>query len=145
MHLVIIDELPFCAGLLHQSCTWKTWSASLAEVCRKLSPSENRCGHDRFGTTSFSVAEPADEADFQTPTAKFLLYHMERHQEREIEIRPFLFMPIYLPIQPPSTVRISPLMYPLARLARNTTLPLKSSGVPHLAAGILARMLSALA
>jgi len=50
----------------------------------------------------------------------------------------------YLPIHPPSTVRISPLTYPLALLAKNTTLPLKSSGFPHRPAGILDKMLSAL-
>lgn len=50
---------------------------------------------------------------------------------------------IYLPIHPPSTVTSSPLTYALAALARNTTTPLKSSGLPHRPAGILLRMLSA--
>lgn len=45
---------------------------------------------------------------------------------------------VYRPIQPPSTVTISPDTYPLARLARKTTGPLKSSGFPHRPAGIRA-------
>lgn len=43
----------------------------------------------------------------------------------------------YLPIHPPSTTKHSPLTYPLAFSdAKNTTGPLKSSGLPHLPAGI---------
>lgn len=45
---------------------------------------------------------------------------------------------------PPSTVRTSPLTYRLARLARYTIEPLKSSGRPHRPAGIRSRMLFAL-
>jgi hypothetical protein len=51
---------------------------------------------------------------------------------------------LYRPIHPPSTVTISPLTYALAGLANQTTTPLKSSGVPHLPAGILSKMLFAL-
>lgn len=51
---------------------------------------------------------------------------------------------IYLPIHPPSTVSTSPLTYALAALPKKTTAPLKSSGAPHLPAGIRLRILSAL-
>lgn len=47
----------------------------------------------------------------------------------------------YLPIHPPSTTNTCPLTYALAFPAKNTTLPLKSSGTPHLPAGILSLML----
>lgn len=56
-----------------------------------------------------------------------------------------LYTHSYLPIQPPSTVITSPLTYPLPLLARNTTAPLKSSGLPHRPAGILSNILFALA
>jgi hypothetical protein len=49
----------------------------------------------------------------------------------------------YRPIHPPSTVTTSPLTYALAGLANQTTAPLKSSGLPHLPAGIRANMLFA--
>lgn len=44
--------------------------------------------------------------------------------------------PDYLPIHPPSTTSVCPLTYPPPLPARNTTGPLKSSGTPHLPAGI---------
>lgn len=51
----------------------------------------------------------------------------------------------YLPIHPPSTTRTCPDTYALDWLAKNTTLPLKSSGTPHLPAGILSLILFNLA
>lgn len=47
----------------------------------------------------------------------------------------------YRPIHPPSTTRTCPLTYALLLLAKNTTLPLKSSGTPHRPAGILSLIL----
>jgi hypothetical protein len=54
-------------------------------------------------------------------------------------------MDIHLPIHPPSTTRTCPDTYALDLLAKNTTLPLKSSGTPHLPAGILSLILLNLA
>lgn len=50
----------------------------------------------------------------------------------------------YRPIHPPSTVTTSPVTYALARLAKKSVTPLKSSGVPQRPIGILAKILPAL-
>ena len=48
---------------------------------------------------------------------------------------------LYLPIQPPSTTNTCPLTYALALAAKYTVVPPKSSGFPHLPAGILSLIL----
>jgi len=58
------------------------------------------------------------------------------HYPQDCQRRP------HLPIQPPSTTSVCPLTYPLALLARYTAVPLKSSGLPHRAAGMRALMLA---
>jgi hypothetical protein len=63
------------------------------------------------------------------------------HQKKKINHKKLNHRPIH----PPSTVTISPLTYALPALANHTTTPLKSSGAPHLPAGILSRILFALA
>jgi hypothetical protein len=60
--------------------------------------------------------------------------------DRQCDVIDTSLPPIYRPIQPPSTTIVSPLTYPLARDARNTTAPSKSSGLPHFPAGIRSRI-----
>jgi hypothetical protein len=68
---------------------------------------------------------------------------LQLRAESGVVRRSRIHQPIYRPIQPPSTVSISPLTYMLALLARYTTLPLKSSGDPQRPAGIRSRILFA--
>lgn len=71
-----------------------------------------------------------------TPTAEWGLIYCTTTDLAAIE-RPRAPLISYRPIHPPSTTNVSPLTYELALEAKNTTAPSKSSGLPHLPAGIL--------
>jgi hypothetical protein len=83
-----------------------------------------------------------------TPDRKPCCLFMEKEKQNLslYGTHPFIhcYQFIYRPIHPPSTVSTSPLTYALAALPKKTTAPLKSSGAPHLPAGIRLNMLSAL-